>query len=88
MVMKGKQLKVEWMRKMRFSNIYLFTLGVMFFVLGAFIEWETIASINRINAKPLDYPEHLHLIFFFVGFLALCSVYFSEKIESTILSSA
>jgi len=76
------------MRKIRFANIYLFTLAAMFFVLGALLEWETIASINRINAKPIDYPEHLHLIFFFVGFLALCSVYFSEKIESTILSSA
>jgi len=66
----------------------LFTLAAMFFVLGALLEWETIASINRINAIPFDYPEHLHFIFFFVGFLALCSVYFSEKIESTILSSA
>ena len=76
------------MRKIRFANIYLFTLAAMFFVLGAFIEWEMIASINRINAKPLDYPVHLHLIFFFVGFLALCSVYFSEKMEATILLSA
>ena len=76
------------MRKIRFSNIYLFTVAAMFFVLGAFIEWETIANINRINAKSLDYPEYLHLIFLFVGFLALCSVYFSEKMEATILSSA
>ena len=88
MVMKRKQLKVEWMRKIRFANIYLFTLAAMFFVLGAFIESETIASINRINPKSLDYPEYLHLIFFFVGFLALCSMYFSEKMEATILSSA
>ena len=88
MVMKRKQLKAAWMRKIRFANIYLFTLATMFFVLGAFIEWKTIASINRINAKPLDYPEYLHLIFFFVGFLALCSVYFSEKMEATMLSSA
>ena len=88
MVMKRKQLKVECMRKIRFANIYIFTLAVMFFVSGAFIEWETIASINRINAKHADYPECLHLIFFFVGFLALCSLYFSEKMEATILSSA
>ena len=88
MVMKKNQLKVEWMRKIRFANIYLFTLAAMFFVLGAFIESETIASINRINAKSLDYPEYLHLIFFFGGFLALCSMYFSEKMEATILSSA
>ncbi len=88
MVFKRKQLKVAWMKKIRFSNIYLFTVAAIFFVLGAFIEWETIASINRINANPLDYPEYLHLIFFFVGFLALCSMYFSEKMEATILSSA
>jgi PAS domain S-box-containing protein len=56
--------------------------------LGAFIERETIVSISRINAKPLDYPEYLHLIFFLVGFLTLCSVYFSEKTETIILSSA
>ncbi len=88
MVLKRKRLKVAWMKKIRFANIYLFTVAAMFFVLGAFIEWETIASINKINAQPLEYPRYLHLIFFFVGFLALCSVYFSEKMEATTLSSA
>ncbi len=85
---RKKRLGAEGMRKIKFANIYLFTLAAIFFVLGAFIERETIVSISRINAKPLDYPEYLHLIFFLVGFLTLCSVYFSEKTETIILSSA
>jgi len=87
MVIKRKRLKVAWLTKIRFVNIYLFTLAAIFFVLGAFLETETLASMSRINAESPGYPAHLHLIFFLIGFLALCSVYFSEKLEATILSS-
>lgn len=87
MVIKRKRLKLAWLRNIRFANIYLFTLAAIFFVLGAFMETETLSSMSRINAEFPDYPAHLHLIFFLIGFLALCSVYFSEKLEATILSS-
>jgi len=87
MVIQRKRLKMAWLRKIRFVNIYLFTLAAFFFVLGAFLETETLASMSRINAESPGYPAHLHLIFFLIGFLALCSVYFSEKLEATILSS-
>jgi len=87
MVIKRKRLKLAWLRNIRFANIYLFTLAAFFFVLGAFMETETLSSMSRINAEFPDYPAHLHLIFFLIGFLALCSVYFSEKLEATILSS-
>ena len=86
--MRKKPMKFVWMRKIKFANIYLFTLATIFFLLGGLIESEIISRMNRINSKPMDYPEYLHLIFFLVGFLALCSVYFSEKMEATILSSA
>jgi len=37
--------------------------------------------------KPLGYPKYLHLIFFLAGFLALCAIYFAEKLEVHVLSS-
>jgi PAS domain S-box-containing protein len=37
--------------------------------------------------KPLGYPKYLHLIFFLAGFLALCAIYFAEKMEVKVLSS-
>jgi PAS domain S-box-containing protein len=76
------------MRKIRFASIYLFTLAVVFFVLGVFIEWHFITLIRKIKHQPLGYPEYLHLVFFLLGFLALCSIYFAEKMEVKILSRA
>ncbi len=73
------------MRKIRFASIYLFTLSVVFFVLGTYTEYHTIAMIKSINHQYLGYPEHLHLVFFLVGFLALCSIYYAEKIEVNVL---
>ncbi|MFO7972425.1 MAG: PAS domain S-box protein [Desulfobacterales bacterium] len=76
------------MSKIRFASIYLFTLAVVFFVLGIYTEWHFIALIRKINHQSLGYPEYLHLIFFLLGFLALCSIYFAEKMEVKILSQA
>jgi two-component system, cell cycle sensor histidine kinase and response regulator CckA len=76
------------MRKIRFASIYLFTLAVVFFVLGIYTEWHFITLIRKINHQSLGYPEYLHLIFFLLGFLALCSIYFAEKMEVNILSRA
>ena len=72
------------MRKIRFASIYLFTLAIIFFVVGAYTEWHTISLMKF---KPLGYPKYLHLIFFLAGFLALCAIYFAEKLEVHILSS-
>ena len=72
------------MRKIRFASIYLFTLAIIFFVVGAYTEWHTISLMKF---KPLGYPKYLHLIFFLAGFLALCAIYFAEKMEVHILSS-
>jgi len=76
------------MRKIRFASIYLFTLAVVFFVIGIYTEWHFITLIRKINHQSLGYPEYLHLIFFLLGFLALCSIYFAEKMEVNILSRA
>ncbi|PNX50134.1 MAG: hypothetical protein BV456_07720, partial [Thermoplasmata archaeon M8B2D] len=79
------------MREIRFTSIYLFTLAVGFFILGAFTEWHTIphnALVERINNKPLAFLESLSLVFFFLGFLALCSIYFAKKTEVKTLSLA
>jgi len=76
------------MRKIRFASIYLFSLSVVFFVLGTYTEYHTIAKINSINHQYLGYPEYLHLVFFLVGFLAICSIYFAEKMEVIVLSQA
>jgi two-component system cell cycle sensor histidine kinase/response regulator CckA len=59
-------------------------MAIIFFVFGAYTEWHTI-SLMRF--KPLGYSRYLHLIFFLAGFLALCAIYFAEKIEVSILSS-
>ncbi|MBW2711118.1 MAG: PAS domain S-box protein [Deltaproteobacteria bacterium] len=72
------------MRKIRFASIYLFTLAILFFVFGAYTEWNTISLMKF---KPLGYPKYLHLIFFLAGFLALCAIYFAEKMEVKVLSS-
>jgi two-component system, cell cycle sensor histidine kinase and response regulator CckA len=72
------------MRKIRFASIYLFSLAIIFFFVGAFTEWHTISLMKF---KPLGYPKHLHLIFFLAGFLALCAIYFAEKMEVNALSS-
>jgi len=76
------------MRKIRFASIYLFTLAVLFFVIGIYTEWHFITLIRKINQQSLGYPEYLHLVFFLLGFLALCSIYFAEKMEVNILSRA
>jgi len=79
------------MIKIRFASIYLFTLAVVFFILGAYADWHTIhhnALVERINDKPLAFLDSLNLVFFFLGFLAFCSIYFAEKMEVKILSIA
>ncbi|MGD9082029.1 MAG: PAS domain S-box protein [Desulfobacterales bacterium] len=76
------------MNKIRFVSIYLFTLALVFFVLGIYTECHFITFIRKINHQPLGYPEYLHLVFFLLGFLALCSIYFAEKMEVKILSQA
>jgi len=75
------------MRRIRFASIYLFFLAVLFFVLGAYKEWHTLSLINGLQNTPPDYPQSLHILFFLVGFLALCAIYFAEKMEVKILSS-
>ena len=78
------------MRKIRFTSIYLFALAVVFFILGAYTEWHTIlnnALVEGTNGKSLALLGSLNLVYFFLGFLALCSIYFAEKMEVKILSS-
>ncbi|MGB6011627.1 MAG: PAS domain S-box protein [Desulfobacterales bacterium] len=72
------------MRQIRFASIYLFTLAIIFFVVGAYTEWHTITLMKF---EPSGYPKYLHLIFFLAGFLALCAIYFAEKMEVNVLSS-
>ncbi len=72
------------MRQIRFASIYLFTLAIIFFVLGTYTEWHTISLMKF---KPPGYPKYLHLIFFLAGFLALCAIYFAEKFEVNVLFS-
>jgi PAS domain S-box-containing protein len=76
------------MRKIRFASIYLFTLAVIFFVMGTYSEWHLITVIREIDHQSLGYPEYVHLVFFLLGFLALCSIYFAEKMEVKILSQS
>jgi hypothetical protein len=57
------------MRKIRFTSIYLFTLAVAFFILGAYAEWHTIphnALVERINDKPSAFLDYFNLVFFFL----------------------
>ena len=81
-------IKVVLMRKIRFASIYLFTISVIFFVLGTYTELHFMTLISKIENQSLGYPEYLHLVFFLSGFLALCSIYFAEKMEVKILSQA
>ena len=70
------------MRKIRFSIIYIVTLAVILFALGGLTEWYYlyhIVMIEGIDDKPLNYHEFLYLLFFFLGFLTLISIYFVEK---------
>jgi len=75
------------MRRIRFASIYLFLLAVLFFIIGAYKEWHTLSLINGLQNTSQDYPPSLHLLFFLVGFLALCAIYFAEKMEVNVLSS-
>jgi len=77
------------LEKIRFASIYLLTLAIVFMVLGIYSEWHNLqysALVERISEEPFNYKAFLHLIFFFFGFLALCSIYFAEKSESKALS--
>jgi len=65
----------------------LFLLAVLFFILGAYKEWHTLSLISGLQNTPPDYLHSLHLLFFLVGFLALCAIYFAEKMEVKVLSS-
>ncbi len=79
------------MRKIRFSNIYIVTLAVILFALGGLTEWyyfDHNDMIEVIDDKQLNYLEFLHLLFFFLGFLTLISIYFAEKKEKKALSIA
>ena len=75
------------MRQIRFASIYLFLLAVLFFSLGAYKEWHALSLVNELQNTPPDYPQGLHLLFFLFGFLALCAIYFAEKMEVKVLSS-
>ena len=75
------------MRRIRFASIYLFFLAVLFFILGAYNEWHTLSMINGLQNAPQEHPHGLYLLFFLGGFLALCAIYFAEKMEVKILSS-
>lgn len=75
------------MRRIRFASIYLFLLALLFFLLGAYKEWHTLSLVKGLQNTPPGFPQGLHLLFFLVGFLALCAIYFAEKTEVKILSS-
>ncbi len=62
-------------------------LAVSFFILGAYKEWHALSLINGLQNTPQDHLKGLHLLFFLVGFLALCAIYFAEKMEVKVLSS-
>ncbi len=76
------------MRKIRFANIYLLSLAIVFMALGVFTELDFLYSNASIDDKPLQYSDFLHLIFFLLGFLTICSIYYIEKWESRVLSLA
>jgi DNA repair exonuclease SbcCD ATPase subunit len=56
--------------------------------LGVFTELHFLYSNTSIDGKPLQYSDFLHLIFFLLGFLTICSIYYIEKWESRVLSLA
>lgn len=77
------------MKKIKFASIYLLTLAIIFMFLGAYMTWHDMhqtTSFESIADKPSDLLEFLHLIFFFLGFSALSSIYYAEKIEVKALS--
>ena len=79
------------MRKIKFTSIYLFTFAVVFFILGAYTDWHTISHnvlVERVSDSPLALMDSFKLLFFFLGFLALCSIYLSKKMEVKTLSLA
>jgi len=79
------------MRKIKFTNIYLLFLAVVFFALGAFTELHFLyysALAKSVGNKPFRYPEFIHFILFFLGFITIISIYFNEKREANALSSA
>ncbi len=73
------------MKKIRFTKIYLLSLAIVFMALGVFTEMHFLYSNALIDSKPLRYPDFLHLLFFLLGFLTLCTIYFIEKWESRVL---
>ena len=75
------------MRRIRFASIYLFLLAVLLFILGGYKEWHTLSLINVLQNTSRDHLQGLHLLFFLAGFLALCAIYFAEKMEVKVLSS-
>ncbi len=75
------------MRRIRFTSIYFFLLAVLFFIFGAYKEWQTLSLIDGLQDTLLDYPQNLHLLFFLFGFLTLCAIYFAEKMEVKVLSA-
>ncbi|MFO7555116.1 MAG: PAS domain S-box protein [Desulfobacterales bacterium] len=75
------------MKRIRFTSIYLFAMAVLFIFLGAFTEWRNLSLIKSLLNNPIDHPQALHLLFFLIGFLALCAIYFAEKMEVKSLSS-
>ena len=78
------------MKEIRFTNIYLFFLAVIFFVLGVFAElhFYYYTWVKSIDVYPFLYPKVLHLIFFLFSFVTISSIYFIEKRETKILSLA
>jgi hypothetical protein len=76
------------MNKIRFTNIYLLTLAVIFLALGAFTELHSLyynALPGGLDDKAFPYPEFLHRIYFFLGLITITSIYFIEKKETTTL---
>jgi len=77
------------MKKVRFSSIYLLTLAVIFLALGGYTEWHYLhdnVPLENASDTSIGYLEFLHLIFFFLGFLTISSIYFLEKREAKTLS--
>jgi PAS domain S-box-containing protein len=62
-------------------------MAVLFFIFGAYKEWHTLSLINGLQNTPQGHPQGLYILFFLGGFLALCAIYFAEKMEVKILSS-
>lgn len=76
------------MRKIRFASVYLLVLSFILLAVGGYTEWhyvQDIAVSESLDGDLKPYREFLHLVFFFLGFLTLCSIYFLEKREATIL---